>query len=157
AEEFLAAACASMRWVEAMAGARPFEGATSVLEAADAAFGHLGPRDWLEAFAAHPRIGERQGRQGEAAEAMSRSEQGGVDRADEALSAELAEVNRRYEDRFGYTYIVRAAGRSGEEMLEMARSRLQNSPEEELEVAAGQQRQITRLRLASMLCIEEAK
>lgn len=154
AQEFFHAACGSRRWVEEMAGGRPYTDGASVLAAADKAFGTLSVEDWREAFAAHPRIGERHGRQTAAGEDMSRTEQSGVT-DDQRLAGELAEVNRRYEVRFGYTYIVRAAGRSGDEMLALARDRLHNDPEEELEVAAGQQREITALRLGRMLCLPE--
>lgn len=152
ARRFFSTACASTRWVDAMVEARPFAEPVAVLAAADDAFGNLGADDWREAFAAHPRIGERHGHQSERGEAMSRAEQAGVDRS---LSDELAEMNRDYEERFGYTYIVRAAGRSGREMLELARTRLDNDPEEELLVAADQQQEITRLRLRQMLCLGE--
>ena len=86
---------------------------------------------------------------------MSTTEQSGVDPDDSGIRAELVEVNRAYEERFGFTYIVRAAGRSGEEMLALARQRLSNDPATEREVAAGQQREITRLRLRRMLCLPE--
>lgn len=152
ARSFFRTACASRRWVESMVESRPFGTAAELLAAADTAFGVLTSDDWMEAFAAHPRIGERRGRQDEKGETMSRSEQSGVG---EGLAGELADVNRAYEQRFGYTYIVRAAGRTGSEMLEMARSRLANTAEEELAVAAGQQSEISKLRLRRMLCLNE--
>lgn len=152
ARRFFLTACAAAGWVETMASARPYGEAAAVLAAAEDAFSTLTADDWLEAFAAHPRIGERRGRQGEEGEAMSRTEQAGVG---DDVSAELAEVNQAYEERFGYTYIVRAAGRTGEEMLELARARLANDPDTELEVAAAQQREITELRLRRMLCLPE--
>ena len=119
---------------------------------ADEAFRAMEVDDWLEAFVAHPRIGERRGHQNAAGEAMSSREQAGVG---DAVRHELAELNRRYEEKFGFTYIVRAAGRTGEEMTELARARLANDPKEEIEVAAGQQREITMLRLRRMLCQPE--
>lgn len=155
AREFFRTACAAPRWVEGMTNGRPYPDANAVLAGAEEGLSRLTSDDWREAFAAHPRIGERRGHQGAAGEAMSRSEQSGVDGGDRTLAEELLEANRRYEERFGYTYIVRAAGRSGEEMLELARRRLRHDPEEELEVAAGQQREITMLRLRRMLCLEQ--
>lgn len=152
ARSFFLTACGSQAWVERMTAARPFGEATAVLEAADRAFDQLASDEWLAAFAAHPRIGDRAGGQTDAGEAMSQDEQGGVDRDDVEA---LGEINRRYEERFGFTYIVRAAGRSGREMLEMARQRLDNDPAKELEVAAGQQREITMLRLRQMLCLDQ--
>lgn len=86
---------------------------------------------------------------------MSTGEQSGVDPDDARLQEELVAVNREYEERFGFTYIVRAAGRSGEEMLALARERLGNDLATEREVAAAQQREISRLRLRRMLCLPE--
>lgn len=152
ARSFFHAACASDRWVEAMVAGRPHENAAALFAAADEAFDGLAVDDWLEAFAAHPRIGERRGHQNPVGEAMSRREQAGVG---DAIREELADLNRRYEEKFGFTYIVRAAGRTGEELVELARLRLGNDRDEEIEVAAGQQREITMLRLRRMLCLPE--
>lgn len=59
----------------------------------------------------------------------------------------LARLNEEYLSRFGYIFIVCASGKSGEEMLSLLESRMHNSPDEELRVAAGEQSKITRLRL----------
>lgn len=155
ARHFFATACQSERWVEEMVRRRPFGSATAVLDAVDEAFDFLGSEDWDEAFAAHPRIGERSGSQTAGGEKMSAGEQSGVDPDDVRLQHELVAVNREYEERFGFTYIVRAAGRSGQEMLALARERLRNDPVTEREVAAAQQREISRLRLRRMLCLPE--
>ena len=152
ARSFFRTACAADRWVETMVAGRPYTSAAHLYATADEAFRAMEADDWLEAFAAHPRIGERRGHQNAAGEAMSSREQAGVG---DAVRHELAELNRRYEEKFGFTYIVRAAGRTGEEMTELARARLANDPKEEIEVAAGQQREITMLRLRRMLCQPE--
>ena len=67
------------------------------------------------------------------------------------MRAELAEINRAYEARFGFIYIVCATGRSLDEMLTIARSRMKNDPAAELRVAAAEQHRITRLRLEKLL------
>ena len=152
AREFFHTACAAGRWVETMVAERPYADAAELLSAAAGAFDELSEDDWLEAFAAHPRIGEGAGHQTAEGEAMSRREQAGVT---DGLRAELAELNRLYEEKFGFTYIVRAAGRSGAEMVEIARQRLANDRPAEIRVAAGQQREITLLRLRRMLCLPE--
>lgn len=152
ARAFFRTACEAGSWIAEMVEGRPYGSAPVLLEAASAAFDGLSRDDWLEAFAAHPRIGEREGRQSADGERHSGWEQAGIDPAD---VDELSEINRRYEERFGYTYIVRAAGRSGAELLELARKRLENDPGSELAVAEAQQREITLLRLRRMLCMTE--
>ena len=69
------------------------------------------------------------------------------------MIAALAEVNTAYEAKFGYIYIVCATGRSGEELLALARQRLSNDPDTELRVAALEQFRITRLRLEKLLTL----
>lgn len=142
--EFLAC-CGSKDWARRMASARPFGDPERLLEVADRAWWSLSEADWREAFAAHPRIGDRtaSGRAGE-----EQSESRGAPA--ETLAA-LARANRDYEERFGYIFIVCATGKTAEQMLVLCRSRLQNDAQRELRVAAEEQRQITRLRLAKLL------
>ena len=63
----------------------------------------------------------------------------------------LAEANKEYEKKFGYIFIVCATGKSAEEMLAMLQTRLQNSPEVEIEIAADEQNKITKLRIEKLL------
>lgn len=136
-----------------MLARRPFRSRAAVLSAADETWWSLDPSDWREAFSHHPRIGERKGSasQGGRATAWADGEQSGVERAQDDVRAALATVNREYEQRFGYIYIVFATGKSAEEMLALARERLRNDPDVELRVAAEEQRKIARLRLEKLL------
>lgn len=136
----LLACCESKRWARRMAAARPFARRGEVFHAADAIWRALSESDWLEAFAAHPRIGEKAA--GEAAR-----EQAGTREAPARMLEALARANRDYEERFGHVFIVCATGRSAREMLDLCRRRLHNDAERELEIAAEEQRKITRLRL----------
>lgn len=124
---------------------RPFGSRGAVFKAADEIWKSLEPSDWLEAFAHHPRIGEQ------TTNSIAAREQSAVKKADSAVRVQLARINRDYEQRFGYIYIVCATGKSAEEMLAIARSRLNNDPATELTVAAEEQRKITQLRLAKLL------
>jgi OHCU decarboxylase len=78
---------------------------------------------------------------------MSRAEQAGVDPNDAAIAAALAEGNRAYEQRFGRVFLIRAAGRSAQEILDTLTQRLGNTPAEEQLVVAGPLREIAVLRL----------
>ena len=79
--------------------------------------------------------------------ALSRQEQGSVDDRDAALAQALKEGNARYEARFGRVFLIRAKGRSGDEILAALSRRLQNSERAEVEDALAQLREITLLRL----------
>jgi allantoicase len=145
AERELLACCGSREWARRMAAARPFGDDEELAERADKVWESLGPGDWLEAFGAHPRIGER------SASAWSAGEQAGVAGADPEVLAALAEGNRAYERRFGHVFLVFASGRGAAELLAELRARLGNDPETELGLAADAQRRITRLRLDKLL------
>ncbi len=153
AEAGLRACCGSGAWVRAMLSRRPFGGAARVMSAADEAWAATRADDWMEAFRAHPRIGESKAAptQSAAAASWSRQEQSGVATASDETRAALAEMNRAYEERFGFTYIVCATGRGADEMLAFARERMGNDRDAELRVAAGEQAKITRIRLEKLL------
>jgi 2-oxo-4-hydroxy-4-carboxy-5-ureidoimidazoline decarboxylase len=149
----LEACCGSARWVAAMVARRPFGTEQAAHRAAKEIWSGLGPADWKEAFAHHPRIGERDGAhpQGSRGRAWSAQEQAGVRTADPGLAERIRQVNREYEARFGFIYIVCATGLGPAELLARARARLGNHPATELEVAAAEQLKITLLRLDRLL------
>jgi len=130
-----------------MAAGRPYRDLAALLESAESAWSDVTPGGWLEAFKAHPRIGEGGGHSPEA----SRREQSRVSQASQQTLTALAEENRRYEARFGHVFLIAASGRSADEVLEALRGRIDHDPAAELEVAAGEHRKITRLRLERLL------
>jgi OHCU decarboxylase len=149
--------CGSSRWAALMAAARPFASVEAAAVAADVIWSALDQADWLEAFAAHPRIGA--GEAGGSAKASterptpddwSAQEQSRVADAAGDVRERLAQRNRDYEARFGYIFIVCATGRSAAEMLQMLERRLRHDPDAEIRVAASEQRKIMRLRLLKL-------
>jgi OHCU decarboxylase len=152
AEAELRRCCGSPEWARRMAAARPFADAEELVQTADGVWHSLPREEWLAAFRAHPRIGERRAeRPQEGTASWSRQEQAGVARADAETRAALAEANRVYEERFGWIFLVNATGKTPDEMLALARGRLSNPPDDELLVAAEEQRRITRIRLEKLL------
>ena len=153
AAERLAACLAVPRWVSTVLAGRPYADRRSLLATAEGFARGISDAELAGALAAHPRIGERPAGGGREA-AFSRSEQSAVDPADAALASALAEGNREYEERFGHVFLIRAAGRSGAEVLGALRSRLGHAPEVERDVVRGQLAEIAVLRLETLL--EEA-
>lgn len=142
--------CGSRTWCREMAKRRPLLDEAEVLAAADAAWWNCGEADWREAFASHPRIGERRVHVGvpQQSLAWSRQEQSEALHDEGETARLLHEANLAYEARFGMTFLVFANGRSGAEILRILNDRMRNDPETELAEAAEQQRQITALRLS---------
>jgi OHCU decarboxylase len=143
----LLAVCHSRRWADQVAAGRPYADLAALQERADQVWTGLDPADWLEAFKAHPRIGESGGRSAE----WSRQEQAGVGGTGADLRQRLAAGNAEYERRFGHVFLISAAGRDAAEILAALRTRLGNDPGTELRVAAGEHRRITRLRLEKLV------
>ena len=150
AERFLRACCASSSWVARVLAGRPYATGEQLLETVDRASRELSAEDLDEALSAHPRIGERA--EGDSAEAkLSRSEQASVSDAGAATRERLRERNLAYEARFDRVFLVRAAGRTPDEMLAELERRLGNDPEAEQREVLEQLRQITRLRVEGLL------
>ncbi len=145
--------CGSRRWAEQTADRRPFPDPEVLAETADRIWWSLGPVDWREAFAAHPRLGDREALRKKFSEtrAWAEGEQAGATAASEATLAALAEANRSFEEKFGHIFILCATGRSADEMLASLRERMEGPRETELYRAAEEQRRITRIRLQKAL------
>jgi len=153
AEAVFLACCGAPSWARRMAVGRPYRDDADLLQAADRVWRDLDHGDWLQAFAAHPRIGERKPGEDQARRwaAQEQASVLGPNAAPGSALAELAAAQRTYEERFGHIFIVCATGKSAEEMLALLRARLDNDPETELRAAAEEQRKITRLRLEKWL------
>lgn len=152
AVEQILACCGSSAWAERMTARRPIREEASLIGASDEIWSGLGPADWEEAFAQHPRIGERNASPGTWAQsaAWSVEEQQNV-AAGDAVRLSLSEANREYERRFRRVFIVCASGRSASEILEILKRRLRNDDTTEWREAAEEQRKITNLRLQKWL------
>lgn len=144
--------CGSDRWVRAMVAARPFASSEELLRRAETEWQTLTRVDWLEAFSNHPKIGDLESlrRKFKDTAHLASGEQSGVRGAGEATLQALAEANREYEAKYGFIFIVCATGKTAEEMLAILRNRLGNSVEDELRIAAAEQKKITHLRLAKI-------
>jgi 2-oxo-4-hydroxy-4-carboxy-5-ureidoimidazoline decarboxylase len=146
------ACCGARRWSEAMVALRPFLNVESLSLTADELWTTMEESDWLEAFSKHPRIGERQSASAPTrSAAWSVQEQSGTARVPCEVLDQLARANAEYEQRFGFTYIVCATGRSAAEMLAILQRRLASDRAAELREAAEQQRQIMQIRLGKWL------
>lgn len=130
----LAGCLAVPRWVNTLVAGRPYRDLDALLNAADTP---LCPAEIQCAIEAHPRIGER-------VTGWSRAEQSGVDGV---AARRFRDANAEYERRFGHVYLVRAAGREGDELLADLRRRLTNDPATELVVAGRELVEIALLRL----------
>ena len=136
----------STKWFDGIAMARPFADWDQLVATSDKVWSSLSAEDWMEAFRAHPRIGERK----EGARWTAQEQSGTQSASDQTMKA-LAEGNLEYEKKFGHIYLVCATGRSADEMLANLRERMKNDPKDEFRIAAEEQRKITALRLEKLV------
>ena len=146
----LSACNASQRWIDAMLACRPYRTVESLLTLAEQSARSLGWEDVREALEAHPRIGDRATGQSTEDE-WSRREQAAVRTSDATTQDALRLGNQEYERRFGHVFLIRADGRSAEEMLAELRRRLDNDEARERAEVTEQLAQISRLRIEKLL------
>ncbi|TFV86657.1 2-oxo-4-hydroxy-4-carboxy-5-ureidoimidazoline decarboxylase [Blastococcus sp. CT_GayMR20] len=150
AVQALRACNAAPRFAADVAAGRPYRDVGTLVARAEEVSRALPWDDVAIALAAHPRIGDRV--EGSSAEAeSSRREQSAMTDADAATRDALLEGNRAYEERFDHVFLIRASGRSPEEMLAELRRRLDNDEESERAEVTEQLAQITALRVKALV------
>ena len=155
-KELLTKCCGSSSWVNKMLAAAPFEDLEEVFIKAQSKWNECKKQDWLEAFEHHPKIGDINSLKEKFANTAqwAQGEQAAVAQTSQEVLEALAELNKAYEEKFGFIFIVCATGKSAEKMLSILQLRLQNHPEEEIKIAAAEQGKITRLRLEKLFAEE---
>ncbi|MCR6651035.1 MAG: 2-oxo-4-hydroxy-4-carboxy-5-ureidoimidazoline decarboxylase [Cellvibrionaceae bacterium] len=153
AKHLLIQCCAAQAWVDRMIAKRPFATFDDVLLATDHIWHTLSEADFLEAFEAHPQIGNVESLRAKYAstKTLAAGEQAAVAVASEKVLRDLVDGNRVYLQKFGFIFIVFATGKSAEQMLSLLQARLPNDRYSEIKNAAEEQCKITRLRLQKLL------
>lgn len=146
--------CGSERWVDAMIVEFPFPDAEILFQKANEIwYKDCNEKDWRDAFKYHPKIGDLGSLKKKFAitKDWAEGEQSGMNAASQETLERLAQVNQEYEDKFAYIFIICATGKSAREMLLLADARLKNDPEEEIQIAKGEQHKITLIRLNKLI------
>jgi OHCU decarboxylase len=131
----------------ALYAARPFASYAGLLDAAASIVLRLSDADRVMVINAHPRIGERP----ELVSEASYREQGYA--AEQGAEVEdvyraLGDLNRAYEERFGFRFVVFVNGRPKAEVLDVLKERLQRARDAEMQTALSDMLAIARDRLA---------
>jgi len=144
--------CSSTNWASQMASQMPFSSISELKEKADKAWAQTQSTDWLEAFSHHPKIGDISHLEKKFAStaAWASSEQSAVSIANQEVLERLSTGNEAYFQKFGFIFIICATGKSASEMLELLESRLPNSKEVELKIAALEQHKIALIRIEKL-------
>jgi len=139
-------------WSTELVAKRPYASLEDVLSAAKQ---QAATWSWDEIKAAldnHPRIGEKpaQAELSEIEKDFSHREQSGI-AADEDTQLALLKGNLAYEKKYGFIFLIKAAGLSSEDVLQALNYRLLNDPEIEKCIVHHQLSEIALLRLAQEL------
>ncbi|WP_148861301.1 2-oxo-4-hydroxy-4-carboxy-5-ureidoimidazoline decarboxylase [Marinobacter fonticola] len=153
ATEVLRTCCAAERWVRAMVASRPFHSAEDLHEKADKHWPDLTTEDWLEAFEAHPKIGDISSLKDKFANTrdLASDEQSYAALGSDEILQRLAYGNEAYLEKFGFVFIICATGKSADEMLLRLEERLENTRADEIVNASREQATITHLRLDKLV------
>jgi 2-oxo-4-hydroxy-4-carboxy-5-ureidoimidazoline decarboxylase len=149
-EDVLQAINAAPRFATEVAVGRPYPDVDTLVRRVEQVSRSLPWEEVAIALADHPRIGDRVTGPGTGARS-SRREQNGMAAADAQLKAAIVAGNREYERRFHHVFLIRAAGRSAEEMLAELNRRLANDVDLERAEVTGQLAEITALRVRRLM------
>ncbi|OVA01280.1 Transthyretin/hydroxyisourate hydrolase [Macleaya cordata] len=137
-----------------MVSAAPFPNFELAVEAArNIWFNKVDVNGWLEAFGAHPQIGNTSAKnqKTETSAQWSKGEQStALATATDSTLQELLDWNARYREKFGFVCLICATAKSTPQILSELKNRFPNRPIVEFEIAAREQMKITELRLAKL-------
>ncbi|XP_077237000.1 transthyretin-like protein isoform X2 [Tasmannia lanceolata] len=158
-KDFLAC-CGSTKFAKEMARVSPFSNLEEAIKAARFIWMNgVDVNGWLQAFSAHPQIGDRsssESKKNDTSALWSKGEQStALATATESTQQELLEWNFKYHQKFGFVFLICASGRSTPEILAELKKRYPNRPIVELEIAAHEQMKVTELRLAKLFAAKE--
>lgn len=146
--------CGSQAWVRSVIEKLPYPDAQTLLHQAQFAWYKVCTKaDWLQAFLQHPRIGDKKNISEKVKDSihLASGEQSGVEENDTKLLLKLQAANIEYEAKHGFTFIVCATGKSGQQMMDLLEDRMNNEVEDELRIAMGEQWKITLIRMKKWL------
>ncbi|KAK1401418.1 Hydroxyisourate hydrolase [Heracleum sosnowskyi] len=151
------ACCGSHKFAKHMVEAGPFSSPQLAISAATHIwFNQVDVTGWLEAFSAHPQIGQSPSHDHKSPTSAqwSKGEQStAIATATDSTLQELYDWNTCYRKKFGFVFLICASGRSTPEILAELKRRYSNRPLVEFEIAAQEQMKITELRLHKLFSV----
>lgn len=145
--------CGSPEFGRRMAAARPFASFDDVLATSRKVWYDCPAAEWELAFKAHPRIGDVSALKEKFASTANwcEGEQSAAQASmDDATINELAEWNKKYEEKFGRVFLICASGKPADVILAALKERYPNEQDVELRNAADEQQKITEIRLEKL-------
>lgn len=151
-KRLLAQCCNCSPWIKKMLAIFPVQDLIDLLEYAEEEWYDCNPAEWLEAFQSHIKIGDLQSIEKNTTINANwvKNEQSLFINASPEILEDLKKENELYEETFGYNFIIFTKDKSLNEIIASLSDRLENDPNDELLIAAGEQNKITQLRLQKL-------
>ncbi len=148
--------CSSEPWADRLVESRPFGSVEELLSMADTAWYELSPEESKRSLQHHPRIGplsesEDSRKTWQETKQFVLEEHKGVDAASQNSLTDLVQYNRKYEEKFGFIFLISAKGKSYQELVAALKDRLANDPETEIDNVRREQAKITQGRLLQIV------
>ncbi|MEP4889757.1 MAG: 2-oxo-4-hydroxy-4-carboxy-5-ureidoimidazoline decarboxylase [Aliiglaciecola sp.] len=149
AYQWFKSCCESTTWSTFMAQSRPFTSLEQIKKIATDKWPSLTEDDYLEAFKAHPMIGDIKTLEAKYANTsgLAEQEQASAIGADPKVLQELHRLNHLYLEKNHFIFIICATGQSAEAMLTAIKERIHNDTKTEIALAAQQQLKIALIRI----------
>ena len=149
AYQWFKSCCESTTWSRFMAQTRPYTSVEQIKIVATEKWPSLTDDDYLEAFKAHPMIGDIKTLEAKYANTsgLAEQEQASAIGADPMVLEELHRLNHLYLEKNHFIFIICATGQSAENMLAAIKERIHNDTKTEIALAAQQQLKIALFRI----------
>ena len=136
-------------WVaEAAWRSAPFDSVEKLVETLFEAVRNAGREAQLKLLRAHPELGVKKPLTGYSAGEQARA---GLQREQHDRTAMLADLNRRYRNKFGFPFILAVTGLTPDKIIKNFHARLDNNPEDEFNECLAQVFRIAMFRLEGLL------
>ncbi len=133
---------------------RPFAGIDDLHAAMCKSVVDAGEDAQLALLRAHPRLAGKAALRGELTADSTREQQGaGLDQCSPEEFARLHTLNAKYEQRFGFPFILAVRGHTRSSILDNLAARIDNARDEEFAEALHQVERIARFRLEALLAV----
>ena len=131
---------------------RPFASLDALHAIMDEAVQSAGPTEQLDLIKAHPELAGRLALSGQlTAESHSEQAQAGLTSLSEALTRRMLELNRAYQRKFGFPFIICARLNNVSTILQAMDDRLAHAEDTEFQTALQEISKIAKLRLGDLL------
>lgn len=140
-------------WVaERAAAQRPFPTLEMLRDTMAGVVQSASEAERLKLIQAHPELAGKAAVRGELTQESTREQQGaGLDRCSPEEFAQLQELNRRYNDKFGFPFVIAVKGHDRHSILRHFAERLDNAREAEARACIEQIIRIGGFRLAALV------